>query len=186
MDGPLADFDLHGWRVCRALAHAFDVPGPEHQTARYFTEHMPSKRDRAEARRIIESAGWFSDLPVVAGAQDGVQALVDAGVDVWVVTKPLEANPTCRDDKGAWLRRHFPDLERKLILAPDKSLIVGDVLLDDAPHLSWVDRALWRPVIFAAPFNGPGSEYGHLPRWTWGESIEALVRVAEEGENRER
>lgn len=178
MDGPLADFDVHGWQLCGDLGHTFDVAGPHEQTARYFTEHMPVSAHRRQARRLIEAAGWFRSLPVTPGAKDGVALLLDAGVDIWVVTKPLEDNPTCRDDKGAWLREHFPMLERRLILAPDKSLIHGDVLLDDAPKLEWLSTSTWRAVIFACPFNGPGSVWDGFPRWSWGDPVEALRAAA--------
>jgi 5'-nucleotidase len=175
MDGPLADFDVHGWERCTALGHEFDVDGPNQQTARYFTDHMPIKAHRTAARQMIEAAGWFNDLPVTPGALEGVRTLLERGVDVWVCTKPLEANPTCRDDKGMWLRRHLPELEHKLILAPDKSMIRGDVLLDDAPKLEWIPLASWRPVIFASPFNGAGSEYEGLARWSWADPIDQLI-----------
>src|SRR5690606_26027440 len=105
-------------------------------------------------------------LPVTPGAQEGVDALMAVGVDVWVCTKPLEVNPTCRDEKGAWLREHFPMLEKRLIIAPDKSLVMGDILLDDAPSLEWARRATWMPVVFDAPFNRAGSIWERLPRWT--------------------
>lgn len=175
MDGPLADFDVHGYTRCRDLGHHFDIDGPHAQTARYFTDHMPVKAHRTAARAMIETAGWFEQLPPTPGAIDGVHRLLDVGIDVWVVTKPLEENPTCRDGKGAWLRQHLPMLERKLILAPDKSLVVGDVLLDDAPKPEWFDAALWQPVIFTAPFNGAGSDWGHLPHWSWIDPLAELV-----------
>jgi 5'-nucleotidase len=175
MDGPLADFDVHFHDRARALGHEFDVAGPHLQTARYFTDHIVDPWARKEARRMIDSSGWFASLPVTPGAVEGVAQLLDAGVDVWVCTKPLEVNPTCRDEKGAWLREHFPMLERKLIIAPDKSLVRGDVLLDDAPKLDWIGQATWIPVIFAAPFNGAGSEWDGLPRWSWGDPLADLL-----------
>lgn len=175
-DGPLADFDMHFYERCEGR-YELDVAGPHEQTARYFTDHIPNRAHRAEARAMVDKAGWFRHLPVTPGAIEGVAALIDAGVDVWVCTKPLEVNPTCRDDKGAWLAEHFPMLEHKLIITPDKSLIAGDVLLDDAPHSTWIDRASWTPVIFAAPFNGPGSAWADLPHWTWGDPLDDLLDI---------
>lgn len=175
MDGPLADFDRHFYERASAAGYTFDVAGPHVQTARYFTDHIADRRERAEARKMVDAPGWFEGLPVTPGAIEGVAALLDRGIDVWVCTRPLEANPTCRDAKGAWLREHFPELERRLIIAPDKSLIVGDVLLDDAPKPAWLDRAPWRSIIFAAPFNGRGSAWGGLPRWSWRDPISWLL-----------
>lgn len=181
MDGPLADFDRHGWEVCQDRGWSFDVPDHEHQTARYFTDHMPNKHERRWARELIESSGWFDSLPPTPGAIDGARELIEAGFDVWVCTKPLEANPTCRDDKGRWLRRHIPELEHKLILTPDKSMVVGAILLDDAPKMEWLPRSTWKPVIFDAPFNGLQSEWGGLIRFRWGDPLSYLWNVVEGG-----
>jgi 5'(3')-deoxyribonucleotidase len=175
MDGPLADFDRHFYEKCTELGYTFDVPGIEHQKHRFFTEHMVNYAERKAAREMVDSAGWFEQLPVTPGAIDGVRELLDFGVDVWVCTKPLEVNPTCRDAKAAWLREHFPELERKLIVAPDKALVTGDVLLDDAPHLGQVERASWRPIVFTAPYNGEGSEWVDLPHWHWTDGVDLLL-----------
>lgn len=176
MDGPLADFDKHFYETCVELGYEFDVAGPHEQKHRFFTEHMVDRVHKREARKMVDSAGWFENLPVTPGAQEGVQELLDAGVDLWVCTKPLEVNPTCRDAKGAWLREHFPELERKLIIAPDKSLVRGDYLLDDAPHMKWVERAMWEAIVFTAPYNGEGSEWEHLPHWSWSDGVDLLLR----------
>lgn len=176
MDGPMAGFDEHGWNVCTDLGFTFDAEGFHVQQHRYFTEHL-SPDEHRKARTIIEAPGWFRALPVVEGAQAGVEELLSAGVEIWVCTKPLEANPGCRDEKGAWLREHFPMLERNLIITPDKSLIRGNVLLDDAIKIEWIQEADWAPMVFTAPFNGPGSEWAHLPHWTWGDDIEELMDV---------
>lgn len=175
LDTPLADFDAQTLTMIRDAGFDIDIAGLGDQTHRYMTDHIVSPAHRRMARNLIEQPGWFRSLPVVPGAQECVAALFDAGVDVWVCTKPLEANPTCRDDKGAWLREHFPDLEDRLIIAPDKSLIVGDVLLDDAPHPSWLDRAAWDPVVFATTYNGPGTAWDGLPRFSWSDPIDTLL-----------
>lgn len=178
MDGVLADFERHAYDGARELGCTFDIAGLHEQTSKYCTDHIPNRRERKVARTMIESPGFFETLPVMPGAIEGARELIAAGIDVWVCTKPLETNPTCRDAKGAWLRRYLPELEHKLIIAPDKSIIVGDILLDDAPNPSWFPIAPWRPVVFAAPYNGAGSAWEHVPSWTWGEPVCDLVAAA--------
>lgn len=166
MDGPLADFDRHFWHRCHERGFTFDVESCDDQWHRYFTEHIPNRRERQHARAMVDAPGWFRDLPVTPGAKDAVAQLVER-FDVWVCTKPLEANPTCLNDKHAWLTEHFPALTDRLICAPDKSMIHGTVLIDDAPKPEWFARATWRPVIFPAPFNEQAPEYRGLPRFGW-------------------
>lgn len=176
-DGPLADFDAHFHARCTAEGWTLDVDHPRRSVHRLMTDHLPHRYERDAARRMVDTdPEWFRELPVTEGAREGIEALREAGVELWVCTKPLEANPRCRDAKGAWLREHFPELEDRLIIAPDKSLIRGDVLLDDAPKLSWLPRAEWVPVVFTTSFNVTGSEWADLDHWTWGDPLEDLLR----------
>jgi 5'-nucleotidase len=177
MDGPLADFDAYFWQVCTDQGWGFDITTPAEQRHRFFDEHLPVKTHRKLAREMINGTPWFRDLPVTPGAVAGVHELMSV-FDVWVCTKPLEANQWCASDKAAWIVRHFPALTSKLIMAPDKSMIVGDILLDDAPHPGWYEHAAWRPVIFTAPFNRDGSKWANLPSWTWGDPLDVLIAQA--------
>lgn len=174
MDGPLADFDRHFFEEALLLHCEFDIADIESQTRCFLTDHMPVAAQRRRMREMVDSAGWFGSLPVTLGAKDGM-ALLGEVADVWICTKPLEVNPTCRDEKARWLAQHFGShwLD-KLIITPDKSRVVGDVLLDDAPKASWIPRAIWEPVIFTAPFNGAESEWADYQHWTWGDPIEKL------------
>lgn len=181
MDGPLAEFDAlffervleRGWQIECTFAE---------RRHRFATDHMVDEAERRLARLMVHEPGWFASLPVQDGAVDGLNELAKYA-EVWICTKPLEENPTCRDEKAAWLEQHFGEKwVRRLILAPDKSLVHGQVLLDDAPKPAWFPRATWAPVIFPTPFNGPDSQWATLPRWTWGDDplvlLEYGARVA--------
>lgn len=179
MDGPLADFDAKYWDFCTEMQFDMDITClTDPARRRFMEENIRNKRHRETARKFIESGHnrWFRDLPVTPGAKEGVESLLaDSRIDLWVCTKPMEKNSTCRDDKGAWLADHFPALVKKMILAPDKSLVRGHVLLDDAPRIDWTYRAEWEPVIFPSVFNEAGSQWEHFRRWTWGDSIDTLL-----------
>lgn len=174
MDGPLADFDKAFFSLCNSKGWTLDCT-PFTQTHRFATDHIPHSIARSLARRFVETSGWFERLPMTGGAKGYMDQLAERA-EVWIVSKPLEANPTCRDEKGAWLRRNFgPEWERRLILAADKSMVRGDVLLDDAPHPDLYERATWKPVIFKTPWNGEGSKWAGLPHWTWGNPFDLLL-----------
>jgi 5'(3')-deoxyribonucleotidase len=178
MDGPMADFDGHFYNECIANGWKVNVESRMHQTERYFTGHMQGA-DKRKAEKMVRQEGWFRSLPVTEGAQDGVEALLVADFDVWVCSKPMDDVPTCMDEKKAWLTENFPALKHKLIMAPDKTLIMGDFLLDDAPKLEWLtfrSARWWKPIIFTEPYNGDGSPWEHLPHWTWGDPLNIFTR----------
>lgn len=178
-DGVLADFDLRFWELCQEEGVKMDIKSMDDPLRkRFITDNILTKEDRSKMVQYVNYGKhrYFRDLPLMPGALEGVAALEAAGHDIWICTKPLEANWRCRDDKAEWIRRHFPHLEDKLILAPDKGLIKGDILLDDAPKLKWLAYAEWEPVVFRHPFNGPGSQWDGLRTYTWGEPIEMLTQ----------
>lgn len=183
MDGPLAQFDQRVFEVCHDFGFDLDCTFDDGWKHRFLTEHMTPKQAHA-LRRFVNETRFFLDLDPVPGAIDGMHALAEEA-DVWICTKPLEVNPWCRDDKGAWVRRYLGEkFERKLILASDKSMVRGDVLLDDAIAPEWVDVADWAPVVYPMPFNRhPESKWAKYDwndmTWSWYDPIEGLVLYAQ-------
>ena len=179
MDGPLAAFDQAFLSFVRRMRFTIDLDGlDDPRRQRFMTQNMPIHAEREYARKHVDTTRWFLELTPTEGAIRGVRQL-EEHFDVWVCTKPLEANVNCRDDKARWLRNFFPQLEPKLIIAPTKSLIHGDILLDDAPKFDCMEMATWKPVLFPDVFNvQPGCGWEHLPRWTWGDDINPLLDLA--------
>lgn len=187
MDGPLADFDRAFSHLCNVRGYAMHAdPCDEH---RFATDCIIDPHERQMARGHVDTTRWFRDLPLVDGAVTGLNALLEHPdvADVFICTKPMEANRTCRDDKGAWVERHLGmDWVRRLIITPDKGMVRGEVLLDDAPKSHWFDRAEWTPVIYPTSWNQPGSVFSRkmgvcdAPRWDWTMPINDLVWLAAE------
>jgi len=178
MDGPLAGFDSALWKLCEVLGVELDITSLQDPNRKYYmTENMVDPDDAQMIRNMINSTHFFDLLPVTPGAQEGVYELHEL-FDVWVCTKPLDANPYCRDDKMKWINWFFPSLKDKVIMAPKKSLVHGSILLDDAPALDCVNTSSWVPVVFSDAFNGPGTKWAHFEHWTWGDDIQKLVSIA--------
>lgn len=176
MDGPIADFDKAFFNLCGEYGFELDCT-PETQVHRFGSDHIADKKARREARELIYRTRWFRDLPVVEGALEGVRRLQEE-FDVWVCTKPLEENKRCRDDKGAWIRKHFGrDLERQLVITPDKTIVDGVILLDDAIKLDWIGKGSWKSVIFRTVWNQEGSIWEDLPHWDWNDDVRELVDI---------
>ena len=183
MDGPLADFDRKFFEACELNGWHIDCT-LEEQRHRFATDHIPDEEHRRLARNHVDTTRWFLDLPVVPGAIEGM-AYLEEHADVWIVTKPLEVNATCRDDKATWLAGNFGEQwVRKLIITPDKSMVRGHILVDDAPNPDWYPRAEWEPVIYSTSWNGDGSKWANTEdylyfRFTWDLGAERLIETAE-------
>lgn len=175
MDGPLADFDALFFARCELNGWLLDCT-LERQRHRFATDHVLDADHRRRARQMVDATHFFRDLPPVDGAISGINELTDHA-DVWIVTKPLEANTACASDKVGWVRQYLgADWLPRLIIAPDKSMVRGDILLDDAPHLHWLDTATWVAVVYPMTWNQHAeSKWVHLPTWTWGRPVGELL-----------
>jgi 5'-nucleotidase len=82
---------------------------------------------------VLKRDGLFRSLPPLPGALEGVEALRAAGNEVFVVT--AAEFPTNCSEKIAWLGEHLPFIDKRhRIIAHEKHLLSGDVLIDDGPH----------------------------------------------------
>jgi 5'-nucleotidase len=166
-DGVLADFDA---KLFEDLAGVVDWPPRALAREARFCTDFVTRRERKIIRAYIEETDYFRHLPVIDGAKEGIAKLLELGHDLWVCTKPLEANKTCATDKMAWINEHFPELHDKVIIAPNKGLIKGDILLDDCIKEEWLGVAEWRPIHYSYPHNAmkPGL------RFTWADDVRLL------------
>ena len=75
--------------------------------------------------------GIFLNLEPVVGAIDAVNSLRNS-FDTWVLSAPSVRNPNSYVEKRLWIEKHFDyEFAKRLILCTDKSLVIGDYLIDD-------------------------------------------------------
>ncbi len=103
---------------------------------------------------IARIENYFRDLPLIPHAKEAVKFLLQ-NFDVYVLSTPPWSNPSAWMDKRLWLEEHFPELKKRLILSHNKSLLMGDYLIDD------------REVHGAADFHGEHILFGSekFPDW---------------------
>jgi 5'(3')-deoxyribonucleotidase len=96
-----------------------------------------SKARKAELERDPTQAypqaqfGFWMDLEPIDGAIEAFNAL-SAVYDVWILSRPSFDNLNSFTEKAYWVKKYFgPDILRKLILCRNKSLLIGDYLIDD-------------------------------------------------------
>ncbi|MEO9196765.1 MAG: hypothetical protein ABI445_24165 [Polyangia bacterium] len=129
VDGPLTAsfFDT----TCRFLRDEGVEAKPEHIDrwdifAAFATP--PHVEERVRERLCLPGiAKMFTPRP---GAGPLVRALRDFG-EVYAVTSPFDGSPTWAHDREAWLRDRLGFAADHVISARDKTLIAGDILVDD-------------------------------------------------------
>ena len=152
-DGVLADFE-HGFQLSWRQRHpdlaAVDLA--ERRSFRVRDDYPEHQRGLVDA--IYHAPCFYRDLPPIAGAIEGVKAMLDAGIDVRICTSPLDAFRHCVPEKYEWVERHLgQEFVRRIIVTKDKSLVAGDVLIDDNPEIATSRPPTWRHVLFDQPYN---------------------------------
>ncbi len=157
MDGVLADFErgfLDDWRA-RFPERAF-MPIEERNVFYVQKQYTESYGEAygADTWAIMTTPGYFRRLPPILGGADALNAMRDEGIDVWLCTSPLHEMPTCATEKFEWVVEHLGAWwTGRMIIARDKTLIRGDILIDDRPALAGVEEPLWEHVLYDQPYN---------------------------------
>ena len=75
--------------------------------------------------------GFFLKLEEIPGAIEGFRKLEEK-YDLWILTRPSFRNVNCYTEKAQWIWDHLGfDIVEKTIMAPNKSFLKGDYLIDD-------------------------------------------------------
>lgn len=137
---PIALVDLDGTLCnCREviLERLEELRGPNDNPEDEL-KFEPPPHILARQRIIMSSPGFWRNLKPIPSGLQLVNLLVELKFKTHVCTKGPRYNASAWAEKFEWCRIHVPDLS--VIVSEDKSLIYGDVLVDDwPPYIS-----LWR------------------------------------------
>jgi 5'(3')-deoxyribonucleotidase len=153
---PLALVDLDGTLCdCReAILERFvELRGPNDNPEDELTAEPPP-HILARRRIIMSTPGFWRNLKPIPTGLRLASLLVELEFDTHVFTKGPSDNPSAWAEKFEWCRLHVPEL--KVIVSEDKSVVHGDVLVEDwPPYISqWRRRCPNGFVIIPAqPWN---------------------------------
>ena len=164
MDGVLADYEkafLDQYRTKFPLH--FYIPQEERKQ---FFIHQEYPEELSEDIRSISSApGFFQHLPLLKGAKEAVLEMDELGHDVFICTSPINRYKNCVAEKYLWVAKQFGhEWTKKIVMTKDKTLIYGDLLIDDKPAHEGVRIPTWEHVLYDAPYN---QEVKEKRRLTW-------------------
>ena len=166
LDGPLADFDQGFLNRWKKLFPEEPFIEPENRRLFDVREEYP-KHLKEKVESIYRAPGFYLELPLVIGGQEAIQELQLLAHDIYFCTSPV-STPHCIPEKQAWVLKHFgADFARKTIFAKDKTLVRGDILIDDRPGVDGAHTPVWEHIIFDKPYNGQVKDKRRLDWRTW-------------------
>lgn len=100
----------------------------------------------------LKEPGFFLGAPEIEGCSKSLKTLMDAGIQIVIVTATPPNSPTACYEKTKWVERNLPFLNSKNFISTSrKDLVIGDLLLDDAVHN--LDSFTGIPCAFKRPWN---------------------------------
>lgn len=145
----------------------------------YVSDNLLDQRGQDVEKLICIDPELYAIAPPFPGAIGGMQRLRNycaaAGVEFFICTAPHIANTYCYSQKAVWIKEQLgePWLER-LIITRDKSVIVGDVLLDDKPDPLGSQQPMWEHVLFSRSYNAKVKHKQRISDWSH-DSLEILI-----------
>uniref|UniRef100_UPI00398EA23D 5'(3')-deoxyribonucleotidase, mitochondrial-like isoform X1 n=2 Tax=Pristiophorus japonicus TaxID=55135 RepID=UPI00398EA23D len=158
MDGVLADFE--GGFLQKYKDTYPEEPFIELKDRRGFwvsAQYGKLQPDLCEkAISIWESKNFFIELEPLPGAVDAVKEMANmTNTDVFICTSPIKKYNYCPYEKYAWVEKHLgKEFLELMVLTRDKTMVSGNLLIDDKPDISGVEPyPKWEHILFSACHN---------------------------------
>jgi 5'-nucleotidase len=165
MDGVVADFEEGHARMCSLRGLPDHVVASDRQ--KWDLLDVLNEPWRSTVLELWHSPGFFRGLRPISGAYQGLHALLQEGVDVFLCTAPMIHHETCAQEKLAWVAEHLGrEFAGRVIISRDKTIIHGDYLVDDRPIIKGTCATpSWKHLLFDQPYNR--TENLTAPRVSW-------------------
>ena len=183
-DGVLANFEQAFYQAWTQSPMQAEFPAllPEARRHFYPRDDYPEKFAQA-TRELIASKGFFRNLPPMPGAVAALSAMQAAGHEVVICTAPINEYQYCVPEKYEWVEEHLGmEWTRRMVVTKDKTLVYGDVLIDDRPEIHGHRQPQWQHVLYDQPYN---RGVAHTPRLTWNNWQEVLSSLSPQSKHSE-
>jgi 5'-nucleotidase len=172
MDGVLADFEGHLMTQWRSLYPNSFHMRPEERKDFYISDYFPEE-ERQKVLDLMYAREFFANLPTIPGGKEALTEMRALGWQVWLCSSPLIQNRTGASEKYDWIEQHLgQEWIGDLILATDKTLVQGDILIDDRPVIEGAYKPSWEHVLYDQVYN---REQTGKRRLTWANWKSVLI-----------
>jgi 5'-nucleotidase len=154
MDGVIANWLKEALRCLNAWVQP-EQRRTVDQIKTFYIEDAYPGNDKL-IRDIVTSHGFYRDLEEIPGSITAVKNILEMGHEPFLCSSP-ETNfkeQMCWTEKAQWVEQHMGrKWVDRMILTRDKTLVHGDVLVDDKPSIRGVMTPTWSHLIYPAPYN---------------------------------
>lgn len=177
MDGVIADFEgsfINLWKQ----QHPRQAYIALEERNTFYLLHQYPRELQPLALEIISAPGFYRGLAVIPGAVEALREMAATGIDVRICSSPARDYRNCVLEKYEWVDEHLgPEWIERVILTEDKTLIRGDILIDDRPEVPGSDTPTWEHVLFDQPYNRAVIDKRRLTWKNWKTVLKEVLPV---------
>lgn len=142
----------------------------------FFIEKLYPPEVTPILEEIWAMPGFFYSLEPIAGAKEAMEEIAKKH-EVFICSSPNSTNPTCVQEKYDSIGKHFGKAwQKRLIFTQDKTLIKGDILIDDKPLIKGVVKPNWEHVVYGHLMAQETNTYRRLSSWKdWKKVLPELI-----------
>lgn len=152
MDGVLADFEAGFLKIWKRRFPHHPQTLEKRKTFR-LADSLPNGLNQ-DIRSVLSSPGFFANLKPIPRAKEALEKMQKLGHEVLICTSPISEYENCVLGKYRWVAKNLGfDWTKKVIMTKDKTLIFGNILIDDKPEYKGMRKPAWIHALFDAPYN---------------------------------
>jgi 5'-nucleotidase len=112
------------------------------------------KKSRHLLEDILFSKGLHRNLGVIDGCVEGINYLAKKA-EVRICTAPMPKNKHFMQEMCDWIEEKLGEVwaSKRTITTLDKTLVIGDFLIDDKPQTGLIELPFWEHIVFGQPYN---------------------------------
>lgn len=154
MDGVIADWGAEYGRQLDKFGEEAAAMPRHHEQKTFNLNAGRSKREREIIAEVLNAPDFYANLRPITGAITALRQAAKQGHDIRFVTSPWVSNPRCASDKLNWIVRYYgARWGQRVVITTDKTLVHGDILIDDKPEVTGATTPSWEHVLFTQPYN---------------------------------
>ena len=173
MDGVIADFEgdfLRRWKNLYPERKYIEL---EERLGFYLRDQYPEEY-LDHVQEIYHGPGFYQNLPPIPGALEALREIKNSNNSVLLCTSPmLPKYENCVLEKYHWVYKHLgEEWVYNIVLTKDKTIIKGDILIDDMPEVNGTEKPEWEHVLYDQPYNRRINGKRRLTWNNWREVLE--------------
>lgn len=127
-------------------------PIPYEKVTEFYFYNLYPENQRERVDSVWREEGLFKNLPLMNGALEALTEL-ERKNEVRICTSPI-TSPYCSKEKFESVRENLGEKWlKKIILTKDKTIIRGDILIDDKPAIKGIMEPTWEHILYSHPWN---------------------------------